>query len=66
MLLRTFLALKLCNLAGRLVGNRPVSVAEQVRAMQDALGEITILLPAEHPACQVALVALAADQGISR
>lgn len=53
--LRLLMALQLGKLAGWLANGRPVPRDEQVSRLLDGLGEITSLLDARHPACQVAI-----------
>lgn len=56
--LRVLVALKLSRLAGWVAGGRPLPENEQLARARRALGEITALVPAGHPACIVAVEAL--------
>lgn len=64
--LRLLGALKLSNLAGRLIGKRHLTRDEQLDRLYDALSEITTLLPADHPACLVAIRGLGASNPVDR
>jgi hypothetical protein len=57
--IRILAALKIAAFAGWFLGNKPMPESEQIAKLRSALGEITLLLPANHPACRVALDALA-------
>lgn len=63
-LLRTAMALRLLRWANWLLGQRQPTRDEQLGTMRDALGDVTTLLPADHPACQAALRGLAADDPV--
>lgn len=60
--LRSLAGMQLGRLAGWLVGVRRIPEPERLERMTAALGTITTLLPADHPACRIAVDALAATE----
>lgn len=58
-MIRTLIALRLIRLAGRILGKQELPRDIEIERLRAALGEITTTVPAEHPACQIALRGLA-------